>query len=397
MSEHENVACPFCGLGCDDLRIAIAQDKVEVKANGCPISTPAFEKSAIAGKPKIDGKPVSLAEAISAAARKLASARRPVFGGMGADVAGMRAVLQLAERLGGGIEPANSRGMLRNILTLQDEGIASTTLSEVKNRADLIVIAGADVARRFPRFFERCLGEGLFASRREFVYIGKPVESFPAGAEVIACPNEKLGEIAAVLRALVKGTSLTAERAGGVAIEKLATLAKRMKGARYGVLIWTAADFDFSHAELTVQMLVQLVKDLNRETRFSALPLGGGNGDLTAAQVATWQSGYPLRIDFGSGYPRYDPFQVQSEDADVYVWVSSFFTEPPTPAAPTIALARPGTTVAAHVYIPVGMPGLDHAGHVFRTDNVVAIRLRKLRESSLPSVAEVISAIEKEV
>jgi formylmethanofuran dehydrogenase subunit B len=46
------------------------------------------------------------------------------------------------------------------------------------------------------------------------------------------------------------------------------------------------------------------------------------------------------------------------------------------------------------VFIPVGTPGLDHAGHLFRTDRVVALPLRQLRESSLPSVAEAIAAIE---
>jgi len=46
------------------------------------------------------------------------------------------------------------------------------------------------------------------------------------------------------------------------------------------------------------------------------------------------------------------------------------------------------------VFIPVGVPGLDHAGHFFRTDKVVALPLRKLRESALPSVAEAAAAIE---
>ena len=49
------------------------------------------------------------------------------------------------------------------------------------------------------------------------------------------------------------------------------------------------------------------------------------------------------------------------------------------------------------IYIPVATPGIDHAGHIYRTDNVVALRLRKLRETKLPSVADVITAIEKAI
>jgi formylmethanofuran dehydrogenase subunit B len=47
------------------------------------------------------------------------------------------------------------------------------------------------------------------------------------------------------------------------------------------------------------------------------------------------------------------------------------------------------------VFIPVGTPGIDHAGHAFRMDNVVAIRLKKCRDSGLPSTAEVLNTIEQ--
>ena len=64
----------------------------------------------------------------------------------------------------------------------------------------------------------------------------------------------------------------------------------------------------------------------------------------------------------------------------------------PPASVPTIALARPGTAFATPpaVLIPIGTPGLDHAGHVLRGDAIVALRLDKLRDSGLPSVAEVV-------
>jgi formylmethanofuran dehydrogenase subunit B len=45
------------------------------------------------------------------------------------------------------------------------------------------------------------------------------------------------------------------------------------------------------------------------------------------------------------------------------------------------------------VFIPVATPGLHHAGHLFRTDNVVAIGVRKLAESTLPSGAQALKLI----
>ena len=70
---------------------------------------------------------------------------------------------------------------------------------------------------------------------------------------------------------------------------------------------------------------------------------------------------------------------------------------PPQTELPTIVVGRSGMTFAKEpdVFIPVGTPGLDHAGHAYRMDNVVAIRLKKLRESGLPSTADVLNAIEQ--
>jgi formylmethanofuran dehydrogenase subunit B len=45
------------------------------------------------------------------------------------------------------------------------------------------------------------------------------------------------------------------------------------------------------------------------------------------------------------------------------------------------------------VFIPVGVPGLNHAGHLYRADNVVAIHLRKLAASALPSAAQALQRV----
>ncbi len=86
-------------------------------------------------------------------------------------------------------------------------------------------------------------------------------------------------------------------------------------------------------------------------------------------------------------------------EADALVWVQAFNVNavPPATALPTIVVGRSGMTFAKEpdVFIPVGTPGIDHAGHAYRMDNVVAIRLKKLRDSGLPSTAQVLNAIEQ--
>ena len=284
----------------------------------------------------------------------------------------------------------------------------------MKNRVDLLVIAGTDVASRNPRFFERYIWnrDALFGSNiREVVYLGRGLDTQAGTApdgrkpDIIACDITRIGEIAGALRCLIAGRHMQIDQVAGVPLSELQQLAKRMPNARYGVLAWAAADFDFKHAELTVQSLCELVKDLNHYTRFSGLPLGGNEGDMTANQVCAWQSGFPVRTGFGSGRPEYDPRHfstqrmLQKNEADALLWVSSFNEQrtPPETTVPTVVLGRSGMSFSREpdVYIPVATPGIDHAGHVYRTDNVVAMPLRKLRESALPSVAQVVAEIEK--
>jgi len=154
-------------------------------------------------------------------------------------------------------------------------------------------------------------------------------------------------------------------------------------------------------------MLCEMVKDLNLKTRSNGLPLGGKDGGITVNQVSAWQSGFPMRTNFNRGYPDYDPYlsdtarMLENDEVDTLVWVSSFNVDriPPISNAKTVVLGRSGMTFEQEpdVFIPVGTPGIDHAGRAFRTDSVVSVPLRKLRDSGLPSTFDVLSAVEKEL
>jgi len=301
-------------------------------------------------------------------------------------------------------------------LTLQDSGWVNTTLAEVKNRCDLLLVVGTDLEAFAPRFFERYLWnkEAMFlddTASRQVIYLGKApsgsASASPDGrpAQIFACSDADLPEVIAVLRALVRGRPIQAEAVGGIAIADLQAIAEQLKAATYSVVTWAAGALAFSQAELTVQTLSEMIKDLNdMNTRCSGLPLGGKEGDQTANQVCGWTTGFPARTRFSRGYPEYDPFLndanalVANGEADALVWVQAFNAKatPPTDHMPTIVIGRSGMTFAKEpeVFIPVGTPGIDHAGHAYRMDNVVAIRLKKLRDSGLPSTADALHAIE---
>jgi formylmethanofuran dehydrogenase subunit B len=203
----------------------------------------------------------------------------------------------------------------------------------------------------------------------------------------------------------VKDQQIQATSVAGILVSDLAAIAQKLKEAKYGVITWAAGALNYSHAELSIQTLCEMIKNLNETTRCSGFPLGGKEGDQTANQVCGWTSGYAARVSFAKGYPVYDPFLLDTHtllengEADALVWVQAFNASatPPKTSLPTIVVARSGMTFEKEpdVFIPVGTPGIDHTGHAYRLDNVVAIRLKKLRDSDLPSTAAVLNAIEK--
>ncbi|WP_198245485.1 formylmethanofuran dehydrogenase subunit B [methane-oxidizing endosymbiont of Gigantopelta aegis] len=417
MVEITEVPSPFCGIGTDDLTVQVDGVSLQVTKNGCAVNTPAFEQPIGDTAPKIAGQAVSLAEAAKKAAEILSNSQQPVIGGCATDVAGMRALLALADKTGAVVDNMNFNAVRRNILAMQDSGWMTTTLAEIKNRCDLLVVVGTDLERFAPRFYARYLwnDEAMFlenTSQRTVVYLGKApsgdASTAPDGrkATVLACDDQDLPDVLAVLSALVKGNKVTVDSVGGIEFSALQQLAEQLQAAKYSVVTWAAGMLDFDQAELSVQTICSIVKQINDQgARCSGFPLGGKEGDQTANQVCGWISGYPARVSFARGYPEYDPFLFDSHtmlaenQADALVWVQAFNSKavPPETDVPSIVIGRSGMTFnkQPEVFIPVGTPGIDHAGHAYRLDNVVAIRLKKLRDAGLISAAEALDAIEQ--
>ena len=411
----QEVPSPFCGIASDDLTIKVEGNTVSIIEHADKVTQKGFETPITDTSPRINGKEVSLDDAVAHIASALRASKQPVIGGMATDLNGARAAMALADKSRATVDNMDSDAGFRNTLVLQDTGWMVTTLTEVRNRVDLLVIVGSDIESEFPRFFERMVwnDESMFGQdieSRQVVYLGKApsgdASTSPKGkkAQVLACDDADLPEVMSVLRALVKGKGIQAESVGGIAVADLTVLAKQLNDAKYSVVTWAAGCLEFAHAEATVQTVCEMVKELNLETRSSGLPLGGKEGGITVNQVSAWQAGFPMRTNFNRGYPDYDPYlsdtnrMLANDEVDALIWISSFNIDrtPPTSTATTVVLGRSGMTFEQEpeVYIPIGTPGIDHAGRAFRTDGVVSIPLRKLRDSGLPSTFDVLSAVE---
>lgn len=382
--------CPACGLLCDDINVS------DPSTNTCAKSVSFFSQPSTEASPTIAGKAVSLDEAVAKAASILKAAQHPIFAGLSTDLSGFRAAFNSAQLVKAPMMHMNAESTWRNTKVLQSKGWQTTTLMEVKNRADVIVCIGTDVVSHNTRFFERNVWnkEALFTDpqARDIIYLGGEGLDTSHGVSpngkqptVLPSPTEALPEITAALRAMIQGKTLNTESIAGIAVKDLETVVKQLKEASYAVLIWVAKDFSFAHAELTIENITESVVTLNKESRAMGLALGGSDGDTTVNYAHTWLSALA-------------PEEHDLTQHDAVVWVNSFSPEKPLPTtdAPLVVFGNSQTQFATPpaVFIPVATPALDCAGTLFRVDSSIVLPLKQTRESALPTLATVMNKMD---
>ncbi len=390
--------CPACGLLCDDVVVDNNHQQIKVLANGCAKGITFFEQPLSDATPQINGKPASLQQVITHTAKLLKTSQQPLFAGLSTDVAGFRSLYHLSQKTNSRLQHINAPSMARNMKVLQSTGWQTTTLTEVKNRADVIMCLG-DISKHNPRFFERFVNiDGMFveAKHRKVIVIGEAnSKSFIKsnglyGAQTLTCRADDLPSITIALRALVAGKRLKMTEIAGVTLSDLQAVADTLKAAKYAVLAWVAKDLDFPHAELTIQNITETVAILNQSAsnhfgRAAGLPLGGSDGDTSANNTNTWLSGLALND--------------KPIEHDCMLWVNSLSPEVllPLKDKPLIVFGNSNCQLEGvpDVFIPIATPGLDCGGTLFRVDSSVVLPLKKCRENSLPTLSEVISEIEK--
>ncbi len=308
----------------------------------------------------IDGAPAGLAAAAATAARLLDASRQPLIAGLGADVAGARATVALAQRIGAVVDHMHGDALLRDLDVLREAGAMLTVPSEARVRADTVLLIGPGVSAAESR-----LSQYLFGAPDKRIFWLCP-DADPGRVDKIAVIGRgarELPVLLAALRARVKGRPAGA---GPVSVQVLDGLADALKAAKFGVAVWSAANLD----ALAIEMLCGLVDDLNATTRFSGLPVPAGDNAVGVQQVCGWMMGFPVRTGWGRSYPEHDPWQyraarlVDSGEADCVLWISAYQAAVPEWSGdpPTIALAPAGAKFARapRVHIAVGAPGRDH-------------------------------------
>ncbi len=413
--QFQSVTCPHCGLLCDDLSVEVSELTVQLNNPLDPTCKHAFEEASLAKgyrpNPLIAGKPASEEQALEKAAELLKTAQLPLISGLIADVQTCREALALAEKLGGVIDHANGASMRKSTSVMQRIGEVKTTLSEVRNRADCVVIFGKNVTDKFPRLLQRVLSPekslGNESTKSKKIFI---IDISQDG--VTRCEQKENITYMFLNYPLLESIIyrfqeiITKEKISNhdIESEELLKLFKIISSSQYTTFIWTTSEFKSESVEHTVQALTEIIKLLMKKIRCVALSLSGSKAEVTANHVATWQTGVSLPVSFTQGVPIHDPViydgtkMIHNQETDCLLWISTYNPNdaPPATDIPTIVLGHPKIQCEyADVYLPVGVPGIDHRGLACRTDSVATLPLQKLRDSKLSTASKLVKNIYK--
>jgi len=415
----EDAVCPYCADLCDDLRLTVEGNRITAVEVQCPAGRAYFLAYQIeAVTPRVRGAEAGWDAAVEEASTILARAISPLVLGLSATACeAQRVAVELAEAIGASIDTPYAAFYGPRALALQQVGESSCTLGEVKNRADLVIVWGADPVVTHPRHLSRYAVDprGLFVpnGRRDRTLVvvdSNRTKTADAADLFFQIDHDQDYEVLGVLRARLKKRALAVGTVGGRPLQEWEALLERMKACRYGVIFYgTGLTMSRGGVESVAQLL-HLVNDLNDHTRFSVLamrgPLGFGNVG-GSYKVLCWQSGYPFAVNFARGYPRYNPgeftaselLERQEVDAVLVVGADPLeYLDAPSAAIlerlPTIVLAPRlnSTAKKATVFFPTATYGVSAPGTMFRVDRI-PVWTRQMVESPLPTDAAVLGRL----
>jgi formylmethanofuran dehydrogenase subunit B len=379
---------------------------------------------------RVRGERVSVEEAIEAAAELLGGAKRVlVYMAPDTSCEAQRAAVALADRLHGLVDNITSSTAAGGVLAAQRRGRPTATLGEIRNRADLLVFWGVDPAERYPRFLTRYAPdpEGIFVpgGRRDrtvvAVDIGDDHGPEDADVRISLARDDEQGALArlraSTLERVAAAAAATAagkppeegekdgdtEKAGGA----LGALFDRFDSARYAVIVYDAEPRASERAgapdrSWRAEALIALAQQLNASIRCSLRALRAGGNRNGAEAVMTWQTGFPMTVDYSRGVPRYRPDEASASllerggvDAVVIVGNARAAGIPSMDGVSRVVIGpwASQSQPEAEIAIDTGVAGIHEDGMAFRMDDIpLPLRPSVPGPSSAPDTAFVVES-----
>ena len=416
----EDAICSFCGCLCDDINVEVEGGKIKRVRHACRLGS-----SKILGHGRIKAPMirrggelcmVSYQEAYDRAAEILLRAQKPLLYGWASTVCeAQKKGILLAEEVGGVLDSTATVCHGPSVIGIEEKGLPGATLGQVKNRADTIVFWGCNPAEAHPRHSLRYSSnvcgrftpEGRAGRKIVVVDVRETRTSKNADKTVIIQPGTDYVVISA-LRMLVAGKSdVVPDEVGGVPKAELDGLAKTLLAARFGAVFFGLGITHSRGRYKNIDNALSLVTELNSHTKFVIMPMRGHYNVGGIGQVLAWSSGFPMSVDFTRNAPYFNPGETAAcdllakADTDAALIIAADAASN-FPRAAVEALAKipviqidpyeNPTTLISEVVIPSAIAGVEVEGTAYRMDGM-ALRMRKLVDTSYPSDEEILSHI----
>ena len=405
----KNLTCPFCSMHCDDISVTMKNDQYKVgqKNTVCAKKIESYNlntKSIV--MPMIGKKVVKLSEALKKISNLIKGHNETLILNHGVELAGLRSILSFASQRNCIVDHVNSKFLYQNIGIVQRTGYMATSLTETKNRADAIIIFGNEVLTKTPRLIDKVLTpkDSLFStSKKEIILIGdfsaKIVKNIKGKGKCnITNIKLDLNLIDDFLKLLATDDLKLLK---GLKKSELIKIKNIVNKSKYIVATWTASDFVKTlNPKKIIAAICKYIVDLNVSSRAACMPISGILADETSSQALTWMTGFPSSIKHIDGAFKHDRNAFNSQklidekNVDVVIHISTINSGKLkiNKDITNIVLGHPNTTFTStpDIFIPVGIPGIDYEGIMFRTDKVVSVALKKIRDIKLPSTQNIL-------
>ena len=407
---HENLVCPFCSLHCDDIKLDLKDNKLYLKnevPKSCKDKFEKFnQKSYQNQSSKIKGKICSNDEASNYAKRLLSQSKETIIYNSSSDVNITRELLHSASKINAIIDHANSPIFLKNVGIFQRRGYMATSLTEIKNKSDVVILFSNKILNTYPRLLEKFLvPKNSFSinSKNKKIYIIGDKKSNVADCKLkdkrITFIDFNNKNIPLLLDSLMKRENIS--ELNNTVFSKLSNDIIKSK---YLSVLWATSEYSaYKECDQIIHKISDYVVAINEETRAGCLCLAGNDGDVSAIQTLGWMTGFPSRIKFTGNYFEYDKdtnnarhlISLNSCDLVLHINVISEKKLILNKKQKNIVIGRLSTkfNIDPDVFIPCGVPGIDYPGHVFRTDNVVSLPLTAVKIPNLKSTQEILREI----
>jgi formylmethanofuran dehydrogenase subunit B len=358
----------------------------------------------------------SFQEAYDRAAQILLQASKPLmYGWASTSCEAAKKGILLAEEVGAVLDSTATVCHGPSVIGIEEKGLPGATLGQVKNRADTIVFWGCNPAEAHPRHSLRYSSnscgrftpEGREGRKIIVVDVRETKTAKNADKFVRITPGSDY-EVISALRMLVAGKGDTVpDEVGGVLKADLADLADMLKAARFGAVFFGLGITHSRGRYKNIDNALSLVAELNSHTKFVIMPMRGHYNVGGIGQVLAWSSGYPMSVDFTRGGPYFNPGETAAcdllarGDADAALIIAadavSNFPRATAKALANIPVIQIDpyenpTTLLSDVVIPCAIAGVEVEGTAYRMDGL-ALRLRKMVDSSFPSDEEILVGI----